>query len=112
VLVIPRRRHCGCTKFNLRHHEHKMKSTIFSKNLSLSEDEKVSIIKCCWPGARSTNVDDYRSYFGFFYQELRNIYGKGDSSPKFAVQTLEDIKTIVKVISENQGATGLLPQSR
>jgi hypothetical protein len=92
----------GVPSTTLEASRHKMKSTIFSKNLSLSEDEKVSIIKCCWPGAHSTNVDDYRSYFGFFHQELRNIYGKGDSSPKFAVQTLEDIKTAVKVISENQ----------
>jgi hypothetical protein len=79
-----------------------MTSVIFSKGFSLSDNDKVSIVQCCWPDASNTNVDDYKSYFGFFHQELRNIPFKLELSPKFAVQTLEDIKTAVKVLSENR----------
>ena len=78
-----------------------MTNSIFSEQISLSNNDKDLIIKYWWPHTGDANMEEYRSYFEFLRQELRNIPWKG-VSPKFAVQTLNDIRTVVKLLLEYQ----------
>jgi len=47
-----------------------MTGSIFSEQISLINNDKDLIIKYWWPYTGDANMEEYRSYFEFFHQEL------------------------------------------
>lgn len=77
-----------------------MAVSIFSNQFVLESDDKAAIVKAWWPGDHAS-LDDYQAYFGFFSRELKNIPWR-NISPNFGVQTLEDLRSVARLLAEHQ----------